>query len=66
MRASPAPSLSRTPAIYREEPEPSSKWTAPGEEGQIRQKALQAFEQASIRRDALNAHGAITDNLLNF
>lgn len=68
--ASPAPSLSRTPAILHEEAEPFIEPTISRQlsqdEVQIRQKALNAFEEASIRKDALRAHGAITDNLLNF
>lgn len=36
------------------------------DERRVREKALQAFEVATIRKDALKAHSAITDNLLNF
>lgn len=69
-QASPAPSLARTPAILHEEAEPllepQLERQPSRDEVQIRRKALNAFEEASIRKDALRAHGAITDNLLNF
>ena len=63
VQATPAPSLARTPAILHEGAEEGQPAQ---DEVQIRQKALNAFEEASIRKDALRAHGAITDNLLNF
>ena len=65
--ASPAPSQARTPAILHGHDADESVGQNPSEdEIKVRDAALKAFEQASIRKDALKAHGAITDNLLNF
>lgn len=62
--ASPAPSLAHTPAIFHGDEEEDRE--PPEEEKKIRDEALKAFERASIRKEALKTHGAITDNLLNF